>query len=232
MGGWVPDFTKLMQSHLPTKVEAEVEDELGNLDITKTETESLPTNHSSHLRNKHMEDIESKTVANNMADLIVHLEMGSNNQGKTQINDEEGLDYSDDEEIDYKEDTEISDENQGEFYCLRETRKKSKTTMENLSRLPNKCLHVIDKALSYLCGLMNDTEQIDGENEKLLEMKKETVSILSNEMRRCHQMKKEKIVLKCHHEESELSMNLKDVLNATSDQFNVRNNATETVKKI
>ena len=30
-GGWVLDFTKLMQSHLPTKVEVEVEDELGNL---------------------------------------------------------------------------------------------------------------------------------------------------------------------------------------------------------
>ena len=29
-GGWVLDFTKLMQSHLPTKVEVEVEDELGN----------------------------------------------------------------------------------------------------------------------------------------------------------------------------------------------------------
>ena len=29
--GWgVLDFTKLMQSHLPTKVEVEVEDELGN----------------------------------------------------------------------------------------------------------------------------------------------------------------------------------------------------------
>ena len=104
--------------------------------------------------------------------------------------------------------------------------------MENLSRLPNRCMHVIDKALSYLCGLMNDTEQIDGENEKLLEMKKETVLILSNEMRRCHQMKKEKIVLRCNHVESELSMNLKDVLNATSDKFDVRNNATETVKKI
>ena len=59
-----------------------------------------------------MEDIESKTVANNMADLIVHLEMGSNNQGKTQMNEEEGLDYSDDEEIDYKEDTEITNENE------------------------------------------------------------------------------------------------------------------------
>ena len=33
MGGgwWVLDFTKLMQSHLPTKVEVEVEDELGNI---------------------------------------------------------------------------------------------------------------------------------------------------------------------------------------------------------
>ena len=29
-GCWVLDFTKLMQSHLPTKVEVEVEDELGN----------------------------------------------------------------------------------------------------------------------------------------------------------------------------------------------------------
>ena len=30
VGGWVLDFTKLMQSHLLTKVEVEVEDELGN----------------------------------------------------------------------------------------------------------------------------------------------------------------------------------------------------------
>ena len=29
VGGWVLDFTRLMQSHLPTKVEVEVEDELG-----------------------------------------------------------------------------------------------------------------------------------------------------------------------------------------------------------
>ena len=43
---------------------------------------------------------------------------------------------------------------------------------------------------------------------------------------------KRKMVLKCNHVESELSMNLKDVLNATSDKFNARNNATETVKKI
>ena len=28
MGGWVLDFSKLMQTHLPTKVEVEVEDEL------------------------------------------------------------------------------------------------------------------------------------------------------------------------------------------------------------
>ena len=28
-GGWLLDFTRLMQSHLPTKVEVEVEDELG-----------------------------------------------------------------------------------------------------------------------------------------------------------------------------------------------------------
>ena len=32
-GGWVLDFTKLMQSHLPTKVEVEVEDELGKIKI-------------------------------------------------------------------------------------------------------------------------------------------------------------------------------------------------------
>ena len=31
VGGWMLDFTKLMQSHLPTKVEVEVEDELGNI---------------------------------------------------------------------------------------------------------------------------------------------------------------------------------------------------------
>ena len=31
-GGWVLDFTRLMQSHLPTKVEVEVEDELGKSD--------------------------------------------------------------------------------------------------------------------------------------------------------------------------------------------------------
>ena len=30
-GGWVLDFTKLIKSHLPTKVEVEVEDELGNI---------------------------------------------------------------------------------------------------------------------------------------------------------------------------------------------------------
>ena len=29
-GGWLLDFTRLMQSHLSTKVEVEVEDELGN----------------------------------------------------------------------------------------------------------------------------------------------------------------------------------------------------------
>ena len=29
-GGWLLDFTRLMQSHLPTIVEVEVEDELGN----------------------------------------------------------------------------------------------------------------------------------------------------------------------------------------------------------
>ena len=31
VGGWVLDFTKLMLSHLPTKVEVEVEDELGKI---------------------------------------------------------------------------------------------------------------------------------------------------------------------------------------------------------
>ena len=178
-----------------------------------------------------MEDIESKTVANNMADLIVHLEKGSKNQGKIQINDEEGLGYSDDEEEEYKEATEEnSNHDQEEFDYLRETKNKSRIAMENLSKLPHRCIHVIDKTLLYLCGLINDTDQMSGENDKLLESKKETISILSNEIRKCHLMKKEKRFLKCQHDKSEFSMNLQDVLDATSDQFNAKNHATESVK--
>ena len=48
MGGgwWVLDFTKLMQSHLPTKVEVEVEDELGKIEykIVKSENRDVMQN--------------------------------------------------------------------------------------------------------------------------------------------------------------------------------------------
>ena len=47
-----------------------------------TDDEAIPKNHSSHLRNKYMEDIESEAAANNLADLIVHFEKGNKNQGK------------------------------------------------------------------------------------------------------------------------------------------------------
>ena len=64
-----------------------------------------------------MEDIESNTVANKLADLVVQLEKDNINYRETQVNDEEGMYYSDDEDRvllnDEEENTqEISNENQ------------------------------------------------------------------------------------------------------------------------
>ena len=210
------------------------EEKGGNLEIPKIDVETVPTNHSSHLRNKYMEDIESKTVANNLADFIVHIEKDHENPFKRQLDDEEEMRYSDDEEEnDSNEDMEDSaEENEQELDLLREIKLKSRTIIEDLTHLPNRCLHVIDIAISQLCGLMNDTEKISGEKEKVLEMKKEVVTILSNGIRCCVLKKNDIKDLDCNHVETDLSRNLKDVLDSTSDIFCARNHASETVRTI
>ena len=187
------------------------EEKGGNLEIPKIDVETVPTNHSSHLRNKYMEDIESKTVANNLADFIVHIEKDHENPFKRQLDDEEEMRYSDDEEEnDSNEDLEDSTEkNEQENGLLREIQLKSRTIVENLAHLPNSCLHVIDIAISQLCGLMNDTEKMSGEKEKVLEMKKEVVTILSNGIRSCVLKKNDIKDLDCNHVETDLSRNLK-----------------------
>ena len=93
----------------------DMDEEKGDhLEIHRTDTESVPTNHSSHLRNKYMEDIESETVANNLADLIVHFEKDNENQLKKQPHDEEEIEYSDDEEEIYSHEDMEENEDEGE----------------------------------------------------------------------------------------------------------------------
>ena len=213
----------------------DMDEEKGDhLEIPRTDTESVPSNHSSHLRNKYMEDIESKTVANNLADLIVHFEKDNENPRKTQPNDEEEIGYSDDEEETFSNEDmeEKEDENKEEFDLLMEIKLKSRTIMEDLNLLPNKCMHIMDKSISQLCGLMNDTEQINCEMEKVLEMKKEVISILSNGIRSCVHKKNDIKDIECDHVETEFSRNLKDVLDLTSGLFNARNHACETATTI
>ena len=130
-----------------------------------------------------MEDIESNTVANNLANLIVHFERDKS-WGQNQMKDEEEICYSDDEEeiLSNSEDEELLDEIQRSMNLIRKIKIESRVTVDNLSRLSNRCIHAIDKAILRLCGFLNDTEQINGENEKVNEMNKETVSILSNQI--------------------------------------------------
>ena len=91
-----------------------------NPELPRTETEIVPNNHSSHLRNKYMEDIESNTVANNLANLIVHFERDKS-WGQNQMKDEEEIYYSDDEEeiLSNSEDEELLDEIQRSMNLIR-----------------------------------------------------------------------------------------------------------------
>ena len=131
-----------------------------------------------------MEDIESDTVANNLADLIVHFEKDEN-WGRNQINDGEEIFYSDDEEEilpdDDEENEEILDEMERNFDLIRKIRSESRVVVERLSLLSNRCIHTIDKAILQLFGFLNDAEKISSENDKVADLKKETVSILSNQ---------------------------------------------------
>ena len=205
-----------------------------NSEVPKNESESVPKNHSSHLRNKYVEDIESETVANNLADLIVHFEKDENPKTK-EFYDEEEIFYSDDEEdelVDEEDEKEMIDENQQEINMIQEIKQKSKTKMENLSNLPNKCEHTIDKVIGMICGLINDAEKVSSKNEKVIDMKKEIIIELSNEIRKCINMKREKPALECEHLETEFSTSLKDVLDRASNQSTIRNHVTETARKI
>ena len=104
--------------------------------------------------------------------------------------------------------------------------------MENLSFLPNKCIHVIDKAISRLFGLLNDTEKVCSENEKVLHIKKETISILSNDIRVCNGMKKGNLDSNCDHEETDFGKNLNEVLELNSNVSKIRDHANQTAKTI
>ena len=81
-------------------------------------------------------------------------------------------------------------------------------TAEKLSCIANRCIHAIDKAMSRLFGFLNDTEHISGENEKNAYIKRETVSILSNQIRSGKDLKKD---TDFEHDKTYFNKYLKDI---------------------
>ena len=72
---------------------------------TESMSGELKSNHSTHLRNKYTEDIDTETVTNKLANLIVHFEK-KETEAKQKYTDEEDISYSDDEDVslsDYEE---------------------------------------------------------------------------------------------------------------------------------
>ena len=73
-----------------------------------TEEEFMTSNHATHLRNKYTEDINSDSVANNLADLIIHFEKKKQVEENRVCNDEEEIFYSDDEdEVNHSDEEEL-----------------------------------------------------------------------------------------------------------------------------
>ena len=93
-----------------------------------------------------MEDINSETVANKLADLVVHFEKDQKYQSETKFNDKEELFYSDDEEelfdSDDDEDEEYLEENKEEFNKTKTIKLKSRVAIESmlLTKLLEHCM--------------------------------------------------------------------------------------------
>ena len=62
-------------------------------------------------------------------------------------------------------------------------------------------------------------------------MKKETISILSNEIRVCNGMKKGNLDSNCVHEETDFGKNLNEVLESNSNVSKIRDHTNQTAKQ-
>ena len=82
-----------------------------NISDVRTENVSVEfkSNHCTHLRNKYTEDINSDTVTNKLADLIIHLEKNEPEPAQ-KYTDEEDICYSDDEDASLTDYDEKEDE--------------------------------------------------------------------------------------------------------------------------
>ena len=173
------------------------------------EQEFIPSNHSTHLRNKYVEDIHSDTVANNLADLIVHLEKQKIFDEKKIFNEEEEIFYSDDEdEIDDSDEDVIIDEEERDNNEVKERDEFEKVFEEEIllmNGISSKCSHTLDKVILSMYGLINDIEKIESIKDDISLVKKENIKRISSKIQQCTELKKSEQNIQCNHSNNESS---------------------------
>ena len=209
---------------------------------TDEEEEIAPSNHSTHLRNKYMEDITADTVANNLADLIVHFEKEKTYREKKVYNDEEEIFYSDDEDEIFNSDEEEKEDDDeddkekcedlvekpeeeiNEFQLLKEK------TVNLLDGIEGKCKHDIKRVINSLFGLIREVQSFENLDDTIKDQKSKTIDDISSNIRCCIQFKKINETIKCQHAENEGFKHLLE--NSEINENDITAFATKSAKEI